>query len=138
MNPRRAWTDGRHARVCKMEGKRLALALLGRNHDAKDPFGGHSVTARMPVGEEVTAAVPGASIERDCMTVIFALESCLKSCELDALGLFRILLCFGNLPDHAGVHTRYPLSAIHAHDFMCRGAGAASRLLRSRDHRGRL
>jgi len=84
-----------------MEGQRLTLTVLSRNHHAKHALGGHGVAASIPIREEVAGAIPSALIERDGMAIVLTSERCFKFCELDALGLFRILLCFGNLPDHA-------------------------------------
>jgi len=58
------------------------------------------MAAIAPVLEKATGAMPLTMIECCGMYVIFTLELCLKTGELDALWFFRVTLGFGNLADH--------------------------------------
>lgn len=91
----------RLSRRCEVYAERLALALIGGNGDAKDTLGGHRMTAGVMFGEEVTGASPCALIEGYGMGVVLSTEGRLKMGELDALWFLRVLLGFGDLPNHA-------------------------------------
>src|SRR6185437_10432883 len=97
-----------------VQAERLALAVFGRNGDAKYALASHGMATCAPIGKEAAGAVPRALFERHGMDIIFTLEGRLKSSKLHAFGFLSILLCFCNLSNHTGVHRPYPLSCAFA------------------------
>jgi hypothetical protein len=67
---------------------------------SQDTLHGHRVAAIAPVLEKATGAMPLTMIEGCGMYVIFTLELCFKTGELDALWFFRVTFGFGNFANH--------------------------------------
>lgn len=61
----------------------------------------HGMAAVTPIVEETTGAMPLPVIVGRGVNIVLAAERSFKSCELDALRLFRVSLGFRDLVDHA-------------------------------------
>jgi|ERR1700727_2934512 hypothetical protein len=78
-----------------------SMSVCCRDCYSQDSLHGHGVTTVAPIMEKAASAVPLTVVVVGGMNIVLSPKRSFKACELNALGFFGVLFCFGNFIDHA-------------------------------------